>query len=95
VQHTDGTVAVAAGAIAVTRAVTPALAIALEGAAAIVSEYGTPLDHGAAMARELQIPCVVGVPGVYDALVDGEWISVDGDAGTVTRQLGTYSSSSS
>ncbi|MEZ4403726.1 MAG: PEP-utilizing enzyme [Kofleriaceae bacterium] len=83
VHHTDGTSAVPPGAVVVARAVTPALALLLDGAAAIVSEHGTPLDHGAAMARELGIPCVVGCAGIYDAVVDGQWLTVAGDAGTV------------
>lgn len=83
VHHVEGG-AVPRGAIALARAVTPALAISLDGAAAIVSEHGTLLDHGAAMARELGIPCVVGCPGICDALVDATWITLDGDQGTVT-----------
>ncbi len=92
IHHVDGTAAVPRGAVALARAVTPALAIALDGAIAIISEHGTPLDHGAAMARELGIPCVVGCPGIYDALVDGAWVTVDGDGGLVSAQ-GSSSSS--
>ncbi|MBL8622696.1 MAG: hypothetical protein JNK64_15380 [Myxococcales bacterium] len=72
------------GAVVVTRAVTPALALLIGGAAAIVSEHGSPLDHGAAMARELGIPCVVGCPGVTLGLAPRTWVEVDGDAGTVS-----------
>jgi phosphohistidine swiveling domain-containing protein len=75
----------------VTRAVTPAMAVLVEGAAAIVCEHGSLLDHGAAMARELGIPCVVGCAGIVDAVIDGEWLEVDADAedgsGRVTRNL--------
>ena len=83
VHHADGASPIPRGAIAVARAVTPALAIHLDGAAAIVSEHGTLLDHGAAMARELGIPCVVGCRGIHDALAEGTWVTVDGDRGTV------------
>lgn len=72
------------GAIAVTRAVTPALAVALVGAAAIVSETGGLLDHGAAMARELGIPCVVGCTDAM-SLPAHALVTVDGDAGSVTE----------
>ena len=41
------------------------------------------LDHGAAMARELGIPCVVGCRDAWIQLSDGAHIAVDGDAGTV------------
>ena len=84
IQRVVDTAPVAPGAIALATAVTPALAFALDGAAALISEHGSPLDHGAAMARELGIPCVVGCAGIADALDDGAWVTVDGDAGTVT-----------
>ena len=78
-------VAVGRGDIVVTRAVTPALAVLVAGCAAIVSETGGILDHGAAVARELGVPCVVGCAGAWSTLRDGELVCVDGDAATVTR----------
>jgi phosphohistidine swiveling domain-containing protein len=71
------------GAIAITPAVTPALAIALAGVAAIVSETGGLLDHGAAMARELGVPCVVGCADAM-SLPSNAHVLVDGDRGLVT-----------
>jgi pyruvate,water dikinase len=53
------------------------------GCAAIVSETGGPLDHGAAMARELGIPSVVGCREAWALLADGALVTVDGDAGVV------------
>ncbi len=84
-------IAVGAGDVVVTRAVTPALAVLVAGCAALVSETGGLLDHGAALARELGIPCVVGCRDAWTALADGMLVTVDGDGGTVT----TYASSSS
>jgi pyruvate,water dikinase len=49
-----------------------------------VSETGGLLDHGAALARELGIPCVVGCAGAWTQLIDGALIAVDGDAGLVS-----------
>jgi phosphohistidine swiveling domain-containing protein len=72
------------GAVVVTRAITPALAMFVEGCAALVSETGGLLDHGAALARELGIPCVVGCAGAWAQLTDGMLVSVDGDAGLVS-----------
>lgn len=92
--HSDGTAAIPRGAIAVVRAITPALALALDGALAIVSDSGSPLDHGPAMARELGIPCVVGCAGAFDALAEGQWLAVDGDRGEVTPYASSPSSSS-
>jgi pyruvate,water dikinase len=37
------------------------------------------------LARELGIPAVVGIPGIVDALRDGEWVRIDGTTGTVER----------
>jgi pyruvate,water dikinase len=84
-------IAVGAGDVVVTRAVTPALAVLVAGCTALVSESGGLLDHGAALARELGIPCVVGCRDAWSRLANGMFVTVDGDGGTVTT---TYSSSS-
>lgn len=80
------TIAVSPTDVVVTRAVTPALAVLVIGCAALVSETGGLLDHGAALARELGIPCVVGCEGAW-ALTDGMVVTVDGDAGTVDLRV--------
>ena len=80
------TVAIGSGDIVVTRAVTPALAVAVIGCAALVSETGGLLDHGASLARELGIPCVVGCHDAWSLLTDGMVVTVDGDAGSVEIQ---------
>jgi pyruvate,water dikinase len=71
------------GDVVVTRAITPALAMLVDGCAALVSETGGLLDHGAALARELGIPCVVGCTDAWAQLTDGAVIFVDGNAGLV------------
>jgi len=73
------------GAIAIAATVTPAMVVALRGAAALVSEFGGLLGHGPALARELDIPCVVGCRGILAAVEDGERIWIDGAAGLVAR----------
>jgi pyruvate,water dikinase len=50
------------------------------GCAAIVSETGGLLDHGAAMARELGIPCVVGCRDAWSRLADGMIVTVEDGA---------------
>lgn len=75
--------AVSASDVVVTRAITPALAMIVDGCAALISETGGLLDHGAALARELGITCVVGCEGAWTQLADGMLVSVDGDAGLV------------
>ena len=72
------------GDVIVVRAVTPALAVFVGRCGALVSETGGILDHGAALARELGITCVVGCHDAWTSLTDGQLVEVDGDAGTVT-----------
>ncbi|HWO24433.1 MAG TPA: PEP/pyruvate-binding domain-containing protein [Kofleriaceae bacterium] len=76
-------IAVSRADVVVTRAVTPALAVFVTGCAALVSETGGLLDHGASLARELGIPCVVGCRDAWSLLEDGAIVTVDGDAGIV------------
>lgn len=54
-------------------------------AAAIVTETGGYLSHGAIVAREFGIPAVVNVRGIIVELMDGEPVVVDGDRGVVRR----------
>jgi phosphoenolpyruvate-protein phosphotransferase (PTS system enzyme I) len=49
---------------------------------ALVTEKGGPTSHTAIIARQLGIPCVVGVGGAVE-LAAGRMVLVDGTAGTV------------
>jgi len=51
----------------------------------MVMERGSLLSHSAIVARELQIPAVVGVEGACEWLSDGDWVELDGGAGTIRR----------
>jgi len=73
------------GRVVLARALSPSQLFRVSGAAALVSVYGGPLGHGAAMARELGIPCVVGCAGAWEELDDGEDVWIDGDSGLVAR----------
>jgi pyruvate,water dikinase len=53
-------------------------------ASAVVMETGGYLSHGAIVAREYGIPAVVNIPGLLAQVRDGQVLTVDGDAGTVT-----------
>jgi phosphohistidine swiveling domain-containing protein len=55
------------------------------GAAALVTELGGTLSHGAVIAREYGLPAVTGVSGVLAAVRDGDWLRVDGDRGIVEK----------
>jgi pyruvate,water dikinase len=57
--------------------------LAIVGAAVI--DIGGALSHGAIVARELGIPCVIGTGDGTRRIVDGAVVTVDGDTGIVTR----------
>lgn len=65
--------------------VSPAHALSARGALAVVCEYGEHLGHGAAMARELDIPCIVGCKRAWRELRTGDRVAVHGQAGLVAR----------
>jgi pyruvate,water dikinase len=54
-------------------------------AAAIVVERGSLLSHSAIVARELGIPCVVGLESATEWLQTGDAIEVNGATGTVRK----------
>lgn len=53
-------------------------------AAAVVTESGGMTCHAAIVARELGVPCVVGVRSATQSLQDGAVVTVDGTRGQVT-----------
>ncbi|MGI9522849.1 MAG: PEP/pyruvate-binding domain-containing protein [Hyphomicrobiaceae bacterium] len=54
-------------------------------ASAIVVERGSLLSHSAIVARELGLPCVVGLKGAMSAIQTGGLIEVDGGSGIVRK----------
>ena len=54
-------------------------------ASALAVERGSLLSHSAIVARELGIPCVVGLKGATDWISSGEILEVDGASGRVRR----------
>jgi pyruvate,water dikinase len=42
------------------------------------------LSHGAVVAREYGLPCVVNVTGACDEFETGQFATIDGAAGTLT-----------
>ncbi len=73
------------GDILVARHTDPGWIAVFSNASAIVVERGSLLSHSAIVARELGIPCVVGLKGATQWIRDGEMIAVDGATGQVER----------
>ncbi|MCZ4499705.1 MAG: Phosphoenolpyruvate synthase / pyruvate phosphate dikinase [Marmoricola sp.] len=51
--------------------------------AALVTDIGSSVSHGAVVAREYGLPCVVNTLGASRVLKTGDRVRVDGDRGTV------------
>ena len=71
------------GEILVAKITTPAWTPLFALAAGIVTDVGGPLSHGSIVAREYQIPAVLGTGVATERLHNGQRITVDGDAGVV------------
>jgi len=72
------------GDILIAHQTNPDLAMAMEKAAAIVTEVGGLTCHAAIIARELGKPAIVGVKDLLSALKDGDLVEVNAEKGTVT-----------
>lgn len=73
----------APGDILVTTTTAPPWTPLFLTAAAVVTDAGGLLSHGAVVSREYRIPAVVGTRCATTAIADGQRIEVDGDAGIV------------
>ena len=71
------------GDILVTKQTDPGWGPVLFLAKALVIERGGMLSHGAIIAREFGVPCVVGVKNASTRIAHGAHIDVDGDRGLV------------
>ncbi len=65
------------GAVLVARHSSPKLARVMERCAAIVTEVGSPSGHMAILAREYQVPAIVGLPRALEILAGGTVVTVD------------------
>ena len=71
------------GAVLVARTTSPAWTPLFYKAAAVVTESGGPLSHGAVTAREMGLPAVMAVPEAMERFVPGQLVVIDGTGGTV------------
>jgi len=70
--------------VLVCRTTDPSWASAFHLAAGVVIDVGSISSHGAIVAREMGLPCVIGTGNGTAVLRTGDLIRVDGGAGTVT-----------
>jgi pyruvate,water dikinase len=61
----------------------PSWASFFVAAAALVIDIGGPMSHGAIIARELGIPCVINTGDGTRRIRTGDRLQVDGDNGVV------------
>ena len=70
-----------AGAILVAERTDPGWTLLFPAARGLLVERGSLLSHSAIVAREIGLPCVVGIAGLLDTLVEGEEVEMDGTTG--------------
>ncbi|MCE7869486.1 phosphoenolpyruvate synthase [bacterium CPR1] len=72
------------GHIMVAERTDPGWALLFPVVEGLLVQRGSLLSHSAIVARELGIPCVVGIPGLLERLQDGQVVEMDGTTGLVT-----------
>ncbi len=72
------------GAIVVTRLITPDMAPMFWRIAGVIVEESGLTQHASILAREFELPCVVGVKNASDQIITGDRIELCGATGTVT-----------
>ncbi|HKN37806.1 MAG TPA: PEP-utilizing enzyme [Acidimicrobiia bacterium] len=72
------------GEILVCRTTDPSWASAFHLAAGVVIDIGSTSSHGAIVAREMGLPCVIGTGNGTALLRTGDLLHVDGGTGVVT-----------
>jgi pyruvate,water dikinase len=74
------------GDVLVCPATSPVWSLLFATVGALVADVGGQLSHQAIIAREYRIPAVVGTGEATARLRDGQLVTVDGCAGTVTAR---------
>ena len=71
------------GDVMIAPATMPAWTPLFASIAAVVTDAGGVLSHAAIVAREYNIPAVLGTGRATSEIKDGQQVEVDGDAGVV------------
>ena len=73
------------GHILVAERTDPGWTLLFPAASGLLVQRGSLLSHSAIVAREMGLPCVVGIAHLLDTLRDGELVEMDGASGLVRR----------
>ena len=73
------------GHILVAERTDPGWTVLFPSISGLLVQRGSLLSHSAIVAREMGIPCIVGVASLMDTLVDGDEVEMDGTSGSITR----------
>jgi phosphohistidine swiveling domain-containing protein len=73
------------GDIIVAQYTTPDFVVAMQKAAAIVTDQGGITSHAAIVSRELHKPCIIGTANATRIFREGETVEVDAEQGVVRR----------
>ena len=73
------------GQILVAERTDPGWTLLFPAVRGLLVQRGSLLSHSAIVAREMGLPCVVGIPHLLDTLRDGELVEMDGASGRVRR----------
>lgn len=68
------------GAVLVARHSSPVFSQVMERCVAIVTDVGSPTGHMASLAREFDVPAIVGLTGATETLAAGDLVTVDAGA---------------
>jgi pyruvate,water dikinase len=71
------------GDVLVTKMTNPDMVVAMQKAAAIITDEGGATAHAAIVSREMGIPCVVGTKHATSVLKEGTLVTVNGSSGRV------------
>ena len=74
-----------AGRILVPERTDPGWTLLFPIASGLLVQRGSLLSHAAIVAREVGLPCVVGIADLLDTVADGELVEMDGATGVVRR----------
>jgi pyruvate,water dikinase len=73
------------GRILVAERTDPGWTLLFPPVSGLLVQRGSLLSHSAIVAREMGLPCIVGIPGLMGTLRDGELVEMDGATGLVRR----------